>query len=564
MTTTKRTHKSGQDRNQASFLPPCLEDYVSQDNPVRAIDAYVDSLDLNELGFRDVGSDGGAGQPPYDPADLLRLYLYGYLHQVRSSRLEREARRNLELMWLLRGLAPGYRTIANFRKDNAAGLKAANRDFVLLARRLDLLGGTLVAIDGAFFHGDASKASILTKKRLQQQMAVLDRSIAEYQAALAHNDQAEETAAAASAPPSGTDIAEKLAVLRQRRAVAAADLAKLADSGDGLLSRTDPDARLLAKSGQIVAGYNVQIAVDDKHKLIVASEVVNDGNDTGQLHAMVEAAKAALGAAALTVVADTGYYDGETLKACEDDAITAYVPPPDRDQRLKGQGRFGIADFRYDAAADLYRCPGEAELRPMRGHKRQASGKLVVRYASRRSACRACPLRARCLARSGQRREIERWVHEDVIERHRARMRIAGEDMMRRRKALAEHPFGTLKCRAGYRHFLVRGFAKVRGEWSLMALCYNFSRALGILGYDRAVLAMHARNPSNKPFFVLVSMPRRLSRLATYDLWSPPSHDRGAAALYFGIWHLAPRLSCPASALIRPTGSRDRTKEISQ
>ena len=178
---TNRTYKSGQSRDQASFLPPSLEDYVSRDNPVRAIDAYVDALDLNALGFRDVGSDGGAGQPPYDPADLLKLYLYGYLHQVRSSRrLEREARRNVELMWLLRGLAPAYRTIANFRTANAAGLKAANRDFVLLARSLDLLGGALVAIDGAFFHGDASKASILTAKRLQEQMAALDRSIAEY------------------------------------------------------------------------------------------------------------------------------------------------------------------------------------------------------------------------------------------------------------------------------------------------------------------------------------------------------------------------------------------------
>jgi transposase len=518
----KRSYKIGHSREQVSLLPPCIEDYVGRDNPVRAIDAYVDSLDLNKLDFCDIGSDGGAGQPPYDPADLLKLYLYGYLHQVRSSRrLERETRRNTEVIWLLRGLTPGYRTIANFRKDNAAGLRAANREFVLLARSLDLLGGELVAIDGAFFHGDASKASILTKKRLQERMAALDRNIAEYHAALTANDQAEETAAAAtSAAPAGADIAEKLAALRQRRSAAAADLAKLADSGDGQLSRTDPDARLLAKHGQIVAGYNVQIAVDDKHKLIVASEVLNDGNDTGQLHAMAEAAKQALGVAALTAVADTGYYSGEALKACEDDAIIAYVPPPDRDQRLKAQGRFGIADFRYDAAADLYRCPAGAELRPMRGHKRQASGKLAIRYASRRSVCRACPLRAQCLAPSGQRREIERWLHEEVIERHRARMRSAGEDMMRRRKALAEHPFGTLKCRAGYRHFLVRGFTKVRGEWSLMALCYNFSRVLRILGLDRwrALLAQRAAKPLG---WLIVALRRVYHRASRYGagLW---------------------------------------------
>src|SRR5258705_4349694 len=389
-------------------------------------------------------------------------------------------------MWLLRSLAPGYRTIANFRTANAAGLKTANRDFVLLAGRLDLLGGALVAIDGAYFHGDASKASILTKKRLQEQMATLDRSIAEYNAALEANDKAEAAATpvASGQPPSGEDLAQKLAALRQRRAMAATDLAKLADSGDGQVSRTDPDARLLAKHGQIVAGYNVQIAVDDKHKLIVASEVVNEGNDTGQLHAMAEAAEAALGVEALTAVADAGYYNGETLKACEDAAITAYVPPPDRGQRLKAQGRFSVEDFRYDAKADVYRCPAGSELQPMHGQKRQASGKMAIRYASRRSVCRVCPLRGRCLASKGARREIERWADEDVIERHRARMRATGKDMMRRRKALAEHPFGTLKCRAGYRHFLVRGFDRVRGEWSLMALCYNFSRALSILGLD--------------------------------------------------------------------------------
>ncbi len=532
-----RTYKIGHNREQVSLLPPCLEDYVGADNPVRAIDGYVGSLDLIGLAFCDVGSDGGAGQPPYDPADLLKLYLYGYLNQVRSSRrLEREARRNVELMWLLRGLTPGYRTIADFRKNNAAGLQAANRGFVRLARSLDLLGGALVAIDGAFFHGDASKASILTKKRLDEQMSRLDRSIAEYAAALDANDKAEEAAAA----PSGQEMAQRLAGLRERRAASEADLADLQESGDGQLSRTDPDARLLAKHGQIVAGYNVQIAVDDKNKLIVASEVVNDGNDTGQLQAIAAAAKEALGGAALTVVADSGYYNGATLKGCEDAGITVYVPPPDRSHRLKAQGRFGLADFRYEAAADLYHCPGGAELRPMRGRKRQVSGKMAIRYASRRSACRECPLRPRCLAGKGTRREIERWADEAVAERHRARMRLAGEDMMRRRKALAEHPFGTLKCRAGYRHFLVRGFAKVRGEWSLMALCYNFSRVLRILGLQRWMALLVSLRLAVKRFLApFIGWPVRSDKLPV----DPSRRHRRASLFRIRIT----RLSCPAS-----------------
>jgi transposase len=487
----KRSYKLGRDREQASFLPARVEDYVGRGNPVRAIDGYVETLDLMGLGFGDVGSEGGAGQPPYNPGDLLKLYLYGYLNQVRSSRrLEREARRNLELMWLLKGLTPGYRTIGDFRKRNAAALQAANREFVRLAGSLDLLGGEVVAIDGAFFHGDAGKGSIVTGKRLEEQLAKLDGSIAEYAAALEANDKAE--AMSGDAPPA-VELAEKLAALRERRAAAAADLARVEASGQTQLSRTDGDARLLSKNGQTVAGYNVQIAVDDKHKLIVASEVVNDGNDVGQLAAIAEAAKGALGVEKLNALADAGYWNTETLKACEEAAIIAFVPEPDRTQRLKGQGRFTLEDFRYDAAANVYRCPAGSELRPMAKLKRQAGGKLVIRYASRRAVCRLCPLRGRCLAPQGNRREIERWVHEDVIDRHRARMAAEGEAMMRRRKALAEHPFGTLKCRAGYRHFLVRGFAKVRGEWSLMALCYNFSRVLSILGLDRWLQALAQR-----------------------------------------------------------------------
>jgi transposase len=454
---------------------------------VRAIESYVDALDLGQLGFRHAARMEGVGQPPYDPADLLKLYLYGYLNQVRSSRrLEREARRNLELIWLLNGLAPGYRTIAKFRQENWAALKQANRSFVIVLRELDLVSGTLVAIDGAFFHGDASKASILTRKRLAEQLAALEREIEDYGTALEANDAAEARDDGGPDRSGDGDVGQKVVALMQRRARAQAELEQLDASGDTQLSRTDADARLLTKSGQTIAGYNVQVAVDEKHKLIVASEVVNDGNDTGQLYTMAKAAKEALGSETLQAVADVGYYSGLALKSCEEDGIVAYVPQAQRTGRLKAQGRFTHEDFSYDAEANVYRCPAGELLRPTKTLKANTGGRLELRYVSRKAACDACALRARCVTENEPTRTVRRWIHEDVLERHRARMKGA-EVLVRRRAGLAEHPFGTLKCRAGYRHFLVRGFDRVRGEWSLMALCYNFTRVLNIFGVGRFI-----------------------------------------------------------------------------
>ena len=494
-------------RQQSLLMPARIDDYVGADNAARAIEAYVEVLDLAKLGFRHAARVVGAGQPPYDPADLLKLYLYGYLNQIRSSRrLEREAGRNIELMWLLGELVPGYRTIAKFRAENAAPLRQVNRDFVLMLRKLGLVGGALVAIDGAFFDGNASKASIITRERLEGRLAKLDGAIAEmaseiaaaeseavaYVAALDANDAAETQAAEAAAKPRA-EAASKHAALVVKREAVAADVARLEASGETQLSRTDPDARLLTKSGQRVSGYNIQIAVDAAHKLIVAAEAVNDGNDTGQLHAMAQAARAAMGVEKLQAVADVGYYNGETLKACEDGGIEAFVPEPQRGKRLEKAGRFGLDAFGYDAGADAYRCPAGQLLAAMRGGRKDVTGKLRIKYASRRLVCSGCAVRTQCLSPQGKRRVIERWEHEAVIERHRARM-ANGDDMMRRRKALAEHPFGTLKCRAGYRHFLVRGLAKVRGELGLMVLCYNFTRVLNIIGLKKLVAWLVARS----------------------------------------------------------------------
>ena len=496
---TNRPFKTGESREQPSLLPPRIEDYVGPDNPVRAIESYVCALDLAKLGFRHADRTADEmGQPPYDPADLLKLYLYGYINQVRSSRrLEREASRNLELIWLLKNLKPGYRTIANFRKENWEALKAVNRSFVLLVRELGLVGGSVVAIDGSFFHGDASKASIFTRKRLAEQITKLDLEIEAYGKSLEDNDAVEakdQTRDRTDGPGNGGGgdggtIGAKVAALMAQRSRAQADLARLEASGETQLSLTDPDARHLVKSGQGVAGYNVQVAVDDKHKLIIGSEVVNDSSDVGQLHAMAKAAKEALDAEALQVLADEGYYSSTELKACEDDGIKAYVPVPKGNRQIEKKGRFSLKDFSYDPAADAYRCPAGELLRPMEGRWENTSGRTEIRYASSAKTCKACPLKARCLSPTASRRTIGRWEHEDVLERHRARMRDASE-LMRRRSGIVEHPFGTLKCRAGYRHFLVRGLDKVRGEWSLMALCYNFTRVLNILGFEAFVTSM--------------------------------------------------------------------------
>src|SRR5713226_6244451 len=517
---TNRIFKAGESREQPSLLPPRLEDYVGPDNPVRAIESFVCALDLAKLGFRHADRGVEVGQPPYDPADLLKLYLYGYINQIRSSRrLEREACRNLELIWLLRNLKPGYRTIANFRKENWKALKAVNRSFVLLVRELGLVGGTVVAIDGSFFHGDASKASIFTRKRLAEQIANLDREIEAYGKSLEDNDAAETKdrtdGHGDGGGGDGGDLGEKVSELMARRSRAQADLERLEASGETQLSQTDPDARLLTKNGQTLVGYNVQAAVDDKHKLIVASAVVNDSSDVGQLHAMAKAAKDALEAEALHVLADEGYYSSLELKACEDDGIVAYVPPSEGNGKLEKQGRFSRKDFSYEATADAYRCPAGASLYPMKGRFQNTSGRIEIRYASRKAICDTCQLRARCLSRKATTRIVARWEHEDVLERHRARMHGADE-LMRRRSAIVEHPFGTIKCRAGYRHFLVRGFNKVRGEWSLMALCYNFTRVLNILGLDGFTTQLANRLAEQSIVLVLSAAAATIRRLRAY------------------------------------------------
>lgn len=484
-----RRYKQGVDRHQGLLLPERVEDYVDDDNSVRALDAYVDSLDLESLGFTHSEERVGPGQPAYPPQALLKLYLYGYLHKVRSSRkLEQECHRNLEVIWLLEGLRPNNKTIANFRKDNAKALRSTHRDFVLLCRELDLYGRELVAIDGAFFRGSAGSKGIHTRKGLRQRLKRLEADIARYLAALDDADAKETSSGEASA----ASLKEKLAALRERQARESARLAELEASGERQLSEVDPDARQLQKSGQRVRGYNVQMAVDERHKLLVDGEVTNAGNDRGQLQPMAERARGVLDVEELTVVADAGYFHLTQLKGCEASGITAYVPEPRARGRSASPQRLPRDAFTYEARTDRYRCPQGEWLSRTRACERD--GKQVIGYASQPRACAECPLRNACLPKRTPYREIYRWEHEAWLEEsYRPRMAAHGKAYLKQRAALAEHPFGTLKRWCGWDHFLVRGLTKVRGEMSLLMLSYNFRRVLNLLGMEGFRQALAAR-----------------------------------------------------------------------
>lgn len=478
---TSRRYKSGSNRQQLSLLPPSIEDYVHETNPVRAIDAYVDTLDLAKQDFQNTSGGICAGQRAYPPEALLKLYLYGYLNKVRSSRkLENETYRNLEVIWLVEGLRPSYKTIADFRKNNSQALTATNRDFVLLCKELQLFGGETLGIDGSFFKADASKDSLYTEAKLNQQLQQLEQKINTYQEQLARQDEADNQAGLGSLVED-QQLNEKITALKERQATKKALQKRLQDSAAKQLSTVDPDARLLSKRGQTIAGYNVQIAVDAKHKLIVAEAVTQDGNDSQQLMPMINRAQDLLASKHLTVLADSGYFEGNQIKQCEDQHIIAYVAIPER-SNVKTQGRYTRDQFGFNADNDTYTCPQGKPLSRY-GTPHQINNKTYARYKSKVSACKQCPVRSQCLTDQATAKQLMRWEHEDVVERHQTRMHNS-KGIMRQRGALVEHPFGTLKRRAGWDHFLMRGLKRSQGEFSLMVLGYNFTRVLNILGMD--------------------------------------------------------------------------------
>jgi transposase len=434
---------------------------------------------LVDLNLRNSDSGLTAGQPAFHPSILIKLYLYGYVNRVHSSRrLEREATRNLEVIWLVGNLIPGYKTIANFRKDNIEALIAINKDFILLCRQLNLFKGEEVAVDGSFFKADASKDSIYTGKKLEQQLAELDKKIEAYQQQLAEQDALDEKSPRESLVDD-KDLSQKIERLKKQQAQKRDLQDQLKASSETQISTVDPDARLLSKRGQTTAGYNVQIAVDSQHKLIVAVDVTQDGNDTQLLMPMLEKAQEVLQSEQMIGLADSGYYSGEQIKLANEKEIEIYVPVPQRHGPKVEEGRFTRDQFIYDAENDCYLCP-QGERLARCGKLCEHSNRKAWAYISKRSVCKNCPLHKQCLSEKATTKKLDRWEHESVVDQHKEHMKGSGK-MMIKRSSYVEHPFGTLKHRAGMHHFLMRGLEKCRGEFSLMAVCYNFTRILNIL-----------------------------------------------------------------------------------
>jgi len=474
-------YRKGPDRSQTQLLPPCLEDYVPAEAPVRFIDAFVEGLDLKALGFRRA-EPNATGRPPYDPADLLKLYVYGYLNRIRSSRrLEAEAKRNVELMWLLRNIAPDFKTIADFRKDNRACFKGVLKQFNLVCRKLDLFGAELVAIDGSKFKACNNPKRVLTPQQLSELLKQVETRIEHYLEELDHNDlQAE----GATPGPRKQELAQKISALRERKGQYEQWIADLSHSQPQTLGATDSESRL-QKSGQV--GYNVQVAVDAKHDLIVESEVVQDANDLRQLSPMAQAARQQLVAESLKVVADAGYYSAPQVAACESAGIETYVPA---NRHASGQSKgtkaiYPKEAFEFDPLRDSYRCPGGQELRP--AGESMHDGLMRIEYNNFK-ACQGCQLRRECT--QGRYRRIYRSGDEAAVERLAQRVEQRPE-LIAQRKTIVEHVFGTLR-HWGQDEFITRGLAAVRAEFSLSCLAYNFRRALQMVSVQGFKAALQA------------------------------------------------------------------------
>jgi transposase len=474
---------AGVARAQSSLLPESLDDWVDESNAVRVIDAFVDALDLRELGFDGV-DPAATGRPSYHPSINLKLYIYGYLNRVQSSRrLEREAGRNVEVMWLLGRLAPDHKTIADFRKDNGGAIKKVCARFVEVCRRMGLLSKASVAIDGSKFKAVNNRDKNFTSGKVERRRKQLEESVARY---LSQLDTADRQEPSETLNLKKVRLKEKLEKLQSEMEKLAAIEKQVLAAPDQQISLTDPDSRSMATSGRGsgVVGYNVQVAVDTQNHIIVTHEVTNVGTDRSQLANMAQAAKAALQMETLEAVADRGYFNGEEILACEQAGVTVTLPKP-MTSGAKSEGRFGKQDFVYVADENVYRCPAGEKLTYR--FTAEEHGQKLHRYWT--GACHTCPIKAQCT--TGRERRITRWEHEEVVEAAQERL-DKNPDAMRTRRETVEHPFGTLKMRMGATHFLTKTLPKVATEMALCVLTYNLTRVLNIVGIKPLIAAMQA------------------------------------------------------------------------
>jgi transposase len=473
----------GTDREQSTLFPECLEDWIDENNPVRVIDVFVDELDLAELGFDGVAAET-TGRPGYHPSVLLKLYIYGYLNRVQSSRrLEREALRNVEVMWLTGRLAPDHKTIADFRKDNGGAIRQVCARFIELCRAMGLLTEASVAIDGSKFKAVNNRDKNFTRAKMDRRMAQIEESVARY---LQQLDTADRQEPSEALQTKTSRLKDKIAKLKQQMQHLKELRVQMLAAPDQQISLTDPDSRSMATSGRGsgVVGYNVQVAVETKHHLIVTHEVTNSGSDRAQLANMAKAAKAVLAVGKLDAVADRGYFSGEEILACDNAGVTVTLPKP-MTSGMMARGRFGKQDFRYVADEDVYICPA-GETLPYR-YTNEEDGLILRRYWT--NACQSCPIKKNCT--SGKERRITRWEHEHVLEAVQRRLDEHPEKMRQRRETV-EHPFGTIKARMGATHFLMKTLPRVASEMALHVLAYNMTRVMSIIGVRPLTAAIRA------------------------------------------------------------------------
>ena len=473
----------GTDREQSTLFPECLEDWIDENNPVRVIDVFVDELDLAELRFDGVAPET-TGRPGYHPSVLLKLYIYGYLNRVQSSRrLEREALRNVEVMWLTGRLAPDHKTIADFRKDNGGAIRQVCARFIELCRAIGLLTEASVAIDGSKFKAVNNRDKNFTRAKMDRRMAQIEESVARY---LQQLDTADRQEPSEALQTKTSRLKDKIAKLKQQMQHLKELRVQMLAAPDQQISLTDPDSRSMATSGRGsgVVGYNVQVAVETKHHLIIAHEVINEGSDRAQLSPMAKAAKAVLAVEKLDAVADRGYFSSEEILACDNAGVTVTLPKP-MTSGMMARGRFGKQDFRYVADEDVYICPA-GETLPYR-YTNEEDGLILRRYWT--NTCQSCPIRKNCT--SGKERRITRWEHEHVLEAVQRRLDEHPEKM-RRRRGTVEHPFGTIKARMGATHFLMKTLPRVASEMALHVLAYNMTRVMSIIGVRPLTAAIRA------------------------------------------------------------------------